>query len=47
MSNMNSVCGGYGAISYKALLIVPFCDAVLIDLLGIPNIVWFIDYLTR
>jgi ESS family glutamate:Na+ symporter len=47
VSNMNAVCERCGAVSYKAFLIVPLCSAVLIDLVSIPNIVWFIDYFTR
>ncbi|MDR2522154.1 MAG: sodium/glutamate symporter [Synergistaceae bacterium] len=47
VSNMNAVCARCGVVSYKAFLIVPLCGAVLIDLVGIPNIVWFINYLTR
>lgn len=45
VSNMDAVCQRYGVVSYKAFLIVPLCGAVLIDLVGIPNIVWFINYL--
>ncbi len=45
VSNMSAVCERYGVISYKAFLIVPLCGAVLIDLVGIPNIVWFINRL--
>ena len=47
ISNMNAVCERWGALSYKAFLIVPLCSAVLIDLVSIPNIVWFINYFTR
>ena len=47
VSNMNAVCARCGVVSYKAFLIVPLCGAVLIDLVGIPNIVWFINYFTR
>jgi ESS family glutamate:Na+ symporter len=47
VSNMNAVCGRYRVMSYKAFLIVPLCGAVLIDLVAIPNIVWFINYFTR
>ncbi|NLL37870.1 MAG: sodium:glutamate symporter [Fretibacterium sp.] len=45
VSNMGAVCERYGVFSYKAFLIVPLCGAVLIDLVGIPNIVWFINFL--
>jgi len=34
-------------MSYKAFLIVPLCGAVLIDLVGIPSIVWFINYFAK
>lgn len=44
VANMGSVCERYGVMSYKAFLIVPLCGAVLIDLVGIPNIVWFINF---
>ncbi len=44
VSNMGAVCERYKVMSYKAFLIVPLCGAVLIDLVGIPNIVWFINY---
>lgn len=47
VANMGAVCERYGVISYKAFLIIPLCGAVLIDLVGIPNIVWFINYLAR
>lgn len=44
VSNMSSVCDKYGEISYKAFLIVPLCGTVLIDLVAIPNILWFLRY---
>lgn len=44
VSNMSSVCDKYGKISYKAFLIVPLCRTVLIDLVAIPNILWFLRY---
>lgn len=47
VANMGAVCERYGVMSHKAFLIVPLCGAVLIDLVGIPNIVWFINYLTK
>ncbi|MDR2527707.1 MAG: sodium/glutamate symporter [Synergistaceae bacterium] len=47
VSNMNAVCERCGVVSYKAFLIVPLCGAVLIDLVGIPSIVWFINYFTQ
>lgn len=46
VANMGAVCERYGVMSHKAFLIVPLCGAVLIDLVGIPNIVWFINFLT-
>ncbi len=47
VANMGAVCERYGVMSHKAFLIVPLCGAVLIDLVGIPNIVWFINYLAK
>ena len=47
VANMGAVCEHYKVMSYKAFLIVPLCGAVLIDLVGIPNIVWFINYFTK
>lgn len=47
VANMSSVVERYKLMSHKAFLIVPLCGAVLIDLVGIPNIVWFINYLTK
>ena len=47
VANMGAVCERYGVMSHKAFLIIPLCGAVLIDLVGIPNIVWFINYLTK
>lgn len=47
VANMGAVCERYGVMSHKAFLIVPLCGAVLIDLVGIPNIVWFINYFTK
>ncbi len=47
VSNMGAVCERYKVMSYKAFLIVPLCGAVLIDLVAVPNIVWFINYFTR
>ncbi|MDR3264456.1 MAG: sodium/glutamate symporter [Synergistaceae bacterium] len=44
VSNMSAVCERYEVMSYKAFLVVPLCGAVLIDLVAIPNIVWFINY---
>lgn len=42
MANMGSVTEKYGP-SPKAFLIVPLVGAFLIDLIGIPNIVWFMN----
>ncbi|MDR2180848.1 MAG: sodium:glutamate symporter [Synergistaceae bacterium] len=47
VSNINAVCERWGVVSYKALLIVPVCSAVLVDLVSIPNILWFIHYFTH
>ena len=47
VANMGAVCERYKVMSHKAFLIVPLCGAVLIDLVGLPNIVWFINYLTK
>jgi ESS family glutamate:Na+ symporter len=44
VANMGSVCEHYKVMSYKAFLIVPLCGAVLIDLVGLPCIVWFINH---
>lgn len=44
---MNAVAQRFGVVSRKAFLIVPLCGAVLIDIVGIPNIVWFINYLAK
>lgn len=44
VANMGSVCERYKVMSYKAFLIVPLCGAVLIDLVGLPCIVWFINH---
>lgn len=42
--NMDAVVEKYGAMSYKAFLIVPLCGAVLIDIAAVPCIVWFINH---
>lgn len=42
VANMGAVGEHYGVRSNKAFLIVPLCGAVLIDLVGIPCIVFFI-----
>ncbi|SDF67909.1 sodium/glutamate symporter [Sporolituus thermophilus] len=47
VANMSAVAERYGVVSRKAFLIVPLCGAVLIDIVGIPNIVWFINYFTK
>ena len=44
VANMGSVCEHYNVMSYKAFLIVPLCGAVLIDMVGLPCIVWFINH---
>lgn len=43
IANMGAVTEKYGP-STKAFLIVPLVGAFLIDLIGIPNIVWFINF---
>lgn len=47
VSNMSSVCDNYKTFSYKAFFVVPLCGTVLIDLVSIPNILWFIGFCTR
>jgi ESS family glutamate:Na+ symporter len=47
IANMEAVSERYKVVSHKAFLIVPLCGAVLIDIVGIPNIVWFINYFAR
>lgn len=42
IANMSAVTEKYGP-SAKAFLIVPLVGAVLIDLIGLPNIVWFMN----
>lgn len=44
VANMGAVAERFGVVSRKAFLIVPLCGAVLIDIVGIPNIVWFMNY---
>lgn len=44
VANMGAVSERYGLRSGKAFLIVPLCGAVLIDIFGIPCIIWFINY---
>ncbi len=46
VANMGAACERYGVLSHKAFLIVPLCGAVLIDLVALPNIAWFISFLT-
>ena len=46
VASMGAGCDRYGVMSHKAFLIVPLCGAVLIDLVGLPNIVWFINWCT-
>jgi ESS family glutamate:Na+ symporter len=47
VSMMRAACDYYNVMSYKALLIVPLCSAVLIDLVALPGIVWFVNYFSR
>jgi len=44
VANMGAVSEHFGVRSTKAFLIVPLCGAVLIDLVGIPCIVAFINW---
>lgn len=46
VSMMRAACDRHNLFSYKAFLIVPLCGAALIDLFAIPNILWFIKFLT-
>ncbi len=45
VANMGAVCERYKVFSHKAFLIIPLSGAVLIDLVAIPNITWFINFL--
>jgi glutamate:Na+ symporter, ESS family len=45
VANMDSVCNDYKSSSYKALLIVPLCGSVLIDIVGVPFHTWIINYI--
>lgn len=45
VANMDAVCQDHKAFSYKALLIVPLCGSVLIDIVGVPFHVWIINYI--
>ncbi len=47
VANMGAVCDRFGVMSRKAFLIVPLCGALLIDIVAIPNIVWFINYFAK
>ena len=47
IANMGAVSERFGLVSRKAFLIVPLCGAVLIDIVAIPNIVWFINYFAK
>jgi ESS family glutamate:Na+ symporter len=47
VANMDAVCRRYGVVSPKAFIIVPLCGAVLVDIVGIPNIVWFINHFAK
>lgn len=46
IANMTAVTEKFGP-STKAFLVVPLCGAFLIDLFGIPCIVWFINYFSH
>jgi ESS family glutamate:Na+ symporter len=45
VANMDAVGQDYKAFSYKALLIVPLCGSVLLDIVGVPVHVWVINYI--
>jgi glutamate:Na+ symporter, ESS family len=45
VANMDSVCSDNKSFSYKALLIVPLCGSVLIDIVGVPFHTWIINYI--
>ena len=47
VSMMRAACDQHNLISYKAFLIVPLCGAVLIDIVALPNIIWFINHFSR
>lgn len=47
VANMDAVCRRYGVTVTKAFIIVPLCGAVLVDIVAIPNIVWFINYFAK
>ena len=47
VANMDAVCRRYGVFVPKAFIIVPLCGAVLVDVVGIPNIVWCINYFAK
>jgi len=47
VANMDAVCRRYGVVVTKAFIIVPLCGAVLIDIVGIPSIVWFINHFAK
>ncbi len=47
VANMGAVCERYKVFSHKAFLIIPLSGAVLIDIVALPNIVWFINFLGK
>lgn len=47
VANMDAVCRRYGLVVPKAFIIVPLCGAVLVDIIAIPNILWFINYFAK
>ena len=47
VANMGAVCERFKVVSHKAFLVVPLSGAVLIDLVAIPNITWFINFLGK
>lgn len=44
VASMSAVCEKYNVTSYKALMIVPLCCAVFIDIVSLPAIIFFIGY---
>ncbi len=47
VANMDAVCRRYNVWVTKAFIIVPLCGAVLVDVVNIPNIVWFINFFSK
>ena len=45
VANMGAINEHYKVTSYKALLIIPLCGAVLVDIVAIPFHTWIINFL--